>query len=107
MHESCIYIIALECYDFSPKDVLDAITIQDYLVFLTYTLEYRALVMEQMSHQQEQQYLMSHPDPANRVDGYGVVLLDFTIRDLKGMLPYHVFPYYIVTIASINFEWLL
>jgi hypothetical protein len=71
-------------FDFSPKEVLDAISINDYLVFLTYALEYRTLVMEQMSHEAEMAYLAAHPNPASRKDGYGVILLDFTIRDLKG-----------------------
>ena len=86
----------MECYNFSPNDVLDAITIQDYLVFLTYTLEYRAIVMEQMSHEQEQRYIISHPDPDRRDDGYGVVLLDFTIRDLKGIFTYSDILYHII-----------
>jgi hypothetical protein len=29
-------------------------------------------------------YLRDHPDPVDRKDGYGVILLDLTIRDLKG-----------------------
>ena len=74
----------MEMFDFSPKDVLEAISIQDYLVFLTYSLEYRAIVMEQMSHEREQEYLKEYPNPADRREGYGVVLLDYTIRDLKG-----------------------
>ena len=74
----------MEMFDFSPKDVLDAISISDYLVFLTYSLEYRALVLEQMSHEREEKYLAEHPNPADREDGYGVVILDYTIRDLKG-----------------------
>lgn len=72
-------------FDFSPKDVLDAISISDYLVFLTYSLEYRAIVMEQLSHEVEQRYIEKHPNPDDRVDGYGVILLDYTIRDLKGV----------------------
>jgi hypothetical protein len=74
----------MEMFDFSPKDVLEAISIADYLVFLTYSLEYRAIVLEQMSHEREQAYLAAHPNPEDRQDGYGVVILDYTIRDLKG-----------------------
>jgi len=43
----------METYDFSPKDVLDAISIEDFLKFLIYSLEYRSIVMEQMSHERE------------------------------------------------------
>lgn len=76
----------MEMFNFDPKDVLAAITVADYLVFLTYALEYRAIVMEQMSHDLEQKYLAAHPNSHDREDGYGVVILDYTIRDLKGML---------------------
>lgn len=62
------------------------VTIKDYLLFLVYGLEYRALVMEQMSHEREQKYLAEHPEPDDRADGYGVVLLNFCIRDLQGVI---------------------
>ena len=76
--------VALEQYDFSPKEVFKAVSKDDYLLFLTYALEYRAIVMEQLSHEKEMEYINNHPDPNDRIDGYGVILLDFTIRDLKG-----------------------
>ena len=47
-------VTAVEMFDFSPREVLEATPIADYLLFLTYTLEYRALVLEQMSHEREQ-----------------------------------------------------
>jgi hypothetical protein len=81
MRTKCKTSAAMEMFDFSPRDVLNAISIADYLVFLTYSLEYRALVLEQMSHEREQKYLAENPHPN---DGYGAVLLDYTIRDLKG-----------------------
>lgn len=74
--------VALEQYCFSPKDVLKTITIEQYLVFLIYALEYRALVLEQLSHEAEKQWLKDHENDLQ--DGYGVILLDFTIRDMKG-----------------------
>jgi hypothetical protein len=77
-------VSALECFDFSPKEVLEAVNLEDYLIFLTYTLEYRALVLEQLSHEREKAYLDAHSDPSTRKDGYGVLVLDITIRDLKG-----------------------
>lgn len=85
MHYNCV--TAMEMFDFSPKEVLDAISIADYLEYLTYSLEYRALILEQMSHEREEAYLAAHPNPEDRKDGYGVIILDYTIRDLKGTLP--------------------
>lgn len=76
--------LAMESYDFSPAKLFKEVTLEEYILFLTYALEYRALVMEQMSHEIEQKYLAQHPDEASRKTGYGVILLDFTIRDLKG-----------------------
>lgn len=61
------------------------VTREEYLYFLTYALEYRAMVMEQLSHEMEEDYLRRFPREDDRVDGYGVILLDYTIRDLKGI----------------------
>lgn len=77
--------IGLEQYCFNPKDVLKVVTREEYLYFLTYALEYRAMVMEQLSHEMEEDYLRRFPRDDDRVDGYGVILLDYTIRDLKGI----------------------
>jgi hypothetical protein len=77
--------LSLEQFNFSPKEVFKVIGMDDYLTFLTYCLEYRALVLEQVSHEREQAYLKAHPVEADREDGYGVIVLDFTIRDLKGI----------------------
>lgn len=60
------------------------VSLDEYLYFLIYALEYRAMVMEQLSHEMETDYVQRFPNAKDRVDGYGVVLLDFTIRDLKG-----------------------
>ena len=76
--------IVLEQYAFSPADVFAQVTIKEYLTFLIYSLEYRAMVMEQMSHEREQLYLKEHPNVNDQEDGYGVVLLFFAIRDLNG-----------------------
>lgn len=71
------------------------VTIQDYLLFLVYALEYRALVMEQMSHEEEMKYIEKYPNPDDREAGYGVVLLNFCIRDLNGTCLFILFPYLI------------
>jgi hypothetical protein len=78
--------LAFEAFGFNPKEAFKVLTKEEYLVFLTYCLEYRAIVMEQMSHEYEEKYLRNHPDPSTRKDGYGVVLLFFSIRDMKGNL---------------------
>lgn len=79
-------LLALEMYGFSPREIMQNVTIEEYLKFLTYVLEYRTLVMEQESHLREVAYCQKFPNEADRVDGYGVLVMDYTIRDLKGSL---------------------
>lgn len=76
-------LLALEQYGFSPKEIMANVSIEEYLKFLTYVLEYRTIVMEQVSHEREVAYCNQVPE-ADRPDGYGVLVMDFTIRDLKG-----------------------
>ncbi|RYY82212.1 hypothetical protein EON63_13760 [archaeon] len=61
---------ALECYDFVPREVFKVVTRDEYLHFLIYCLEYRAMVMEQLSHEAEK-----------RVKGmvYGVLCMVFVV----------------------------
>ena len=69
--------------------------------------------MEQMSHEAEERYLALHPDPSSRVDGYGVVLLNYCIRDLQGSnmlhhVNFNMFHFIIMTIlllACNNIMW--
>eukprot|EP01035_Chromulina_nebulosa_P033425 gene33425-44756_t len=82
--------MAMEMYSFSPATLFKQVTLKEYMTFLTYALEYRALVMEQLSHEAEQQYLKEHPEIDQRKVGYGVVMLNFTIRDLNGVGMSHV-----------------
>jgi len=77
--------IVLEQYGFSPKEVMAAVSIDEYIIFLIYTLEYRSMILEQLSEEMEQEYLRTHPDPSTREDGYGVILKSCCIRDLKGL----------------------
>ena len=73
-----------EQYNFSPSDIFEKLTIEQYLVFLTYCLEYRAMALEQMSEEKEQEYLRDHPLAEDRAVGYGVILKYFAIRDMQG-----------------------
>jgi hypothetical protein len=38
--------MCLEQYNFSPSNVLQKITLQDYVTFMTYALEYKSLILE-------------------------------------------------------------
>ena len=76
--------ITLETFGFDPDAVFKHVTIEQYLTFLIYSLEFRALVMEQLSEEREREYLREHLDPSSRQEGYGVLVKQCTIRDLKG-----------------------
>lgn len=73
--------ITLETFGFDPNEVFKHVTIEQYLLFLIYSLEFRALILEQLSAEKEKMYLKNCTNPQ---EGYGVVLKQCTIRDLKG-----------------------
>ena len=78
--------IVLECYGaISPKEIFQAIKIEEYIEFLIYTLEFRSMILEQLSEEMEQDYLRRHPNPSMRSVGYGVILRTCVIRCLKGL----------------------
>ena len=78
----------MEHYNFNPDDVLKVITIEDYLQFLIYCLEYRSLIVEQMSHELEIRQL-SNPERDLTVP-YGVVMRICHIRDMNGISLSHL-----------------
>jgi hypothetical protein len=78
--------ITMETFGFDPNAVFENVTIEQYLLFLIYSLEYRALILEQLSEEAERELLSKFPSTSTCPDGYGVVLMTCTIRDLKGML---------------------
>ena len=82
--------LVVETFDFNPADVFKSITIEQYLEFLKYCLEYRSLIFEQMSEELEMKYLVKNPDPATRQRGYGVIWCMCSIRDLKGLGLQHI-----------------
>ena len=74
--------ICTEQYNFSPKRLFQESSTEEYICFLTYALEFRMLIMEQLSHEEDLKYLQAHPDPADRVEGWGSIVRNCTIRDL-------------------------
>jgi hypothetical protein len=82
--------ICVDQYNFSPGVIMSEITINEYIEFAIYCLEYRQLVLEQLSESREREYLnsltdeerehvMAAPDKA-----YGVIVTTCVIRDLGG-----------------------
>ena len=77
--------VSLETFNFEPKDVMKIITTDQYLEFLAYTLEYKALIVEQLSEEREKRFLASYDNnPPYTPEGYGVIVKVNIIRDLDG-----------------------
>lgn len=49
--------ICLDKYNFSPAEVLSAITLPEYILYTLYCLEYKTLIVEQLSERKEQEIL--------------------------------------------------
>ena len=79
--------VSVECYNFSPSELLKNIPQSDYRLFALYCLEYKVLVMDQLAHEQELYSLREHP---TSVEPYGVILKSFYIRDFDGFSLEHL-----------------
>lgn len=90
----CKAPICVEQYNFVPSEVFKHITLDDYIVFVTYSLEYKSIIVEQMSEHREAAYLANLSDtdredilnnPASKLPPYGVLVNTCVIRDLAGV----------------------
>ena len=62
------------------------VQLEDYKQFVVYCLQYKTLIIEQLSELKERQLLeLHHGNPPETENGYGVILQCTIIRDLKGM----------------------
>lgn len=77
--------ISIEQYSFSPAHVLNEIKGDEYLRFIIYTLEFKSIVIEQMSELKEREYLKKVDNNPPDDEFYGVLLNICVIRDLKGV----------------------
>jgi hypothetical protein len=83
--------ICVEQYNFSPTKVMSHITIDEYIHYMIYSLEYRSLIIEQLSEQRERAYLASLSledrlridDEDSDLPPYGVLASTCVIRDLS------------------------
>jgi len=83
--------IVVEQYNFSPSEAIKHFSIADYVLYVTYCLEYRAIILEQLSEEREQAYLQSLTEEQQKslntshctLPPYGVVATTCIIRDLS------------------------
>ena len=73
--------ICVDQYNFSPSHVLDKISIEDYVKYTIFTLEFRSMVLEQLSEERERKLraLKMSEEVA------GIVVRTCVIRDLAGL----------------------
>lgn len=83
--------VVLDQYNFSPQDLLNNFTLEDYILYATYCLEYRQIILEQISEERESAFLSTLTDEEkadiDRLDSdkppYGVIAQSCVIRDLS------------------------
>ena len=85
----------MEMFNFSPSEVLSAVSKEEYSLFMIYLLEYRSLILEQMSCEAEERLKRSPGiEQLTRMDAngitYGVLLSCLIIRDFEGLGLHHV-----------------
>lgn len=83
--------IVFEQFNFRPADVLAEISVEEYVVFVTYSLEFRSLILEHLSEEQEQEKLqqlklrMEAGEDLSNEEPYGTTCHLCIIRDLGGV----------------------
>lgn len=80
--------ICVEQYNFTPSEVFKHISIEDYIQFVMYSLEYRSLIVEQLSEERERAFLskltLEEREELEKPESkpYGVLVNICVIRDL-------------------------
>ena len=80
--------MSMEEFGFNPELVMKSVNKEEFLRFIIYTLEYRVLVLEQLSDEKEKAFLSQFPEGEDGhrlvppdTPPYGVILQCCTIRD--------------------------
>lgn len=78
--------LVVDQYCFLPSEVFAEVGIDEYMVFVHYCLEYRCLVLEQLSEEMERKAILKINAGEAAIDApYGVTMYTCVIRDLKGV----------------------
>jgi hypothetical protein len=94
-HVNICDVLCLPALQFSPAEVLSAVSIPEYIQFIIHSLEYKTLIVEQLSEEAERAALallqLKEKDGATvSTTPYGVLLYTCVIRDLDGVGFEHV-----------------
>lgn len=88
--------ISVEKFNFSPSEFLKRISSEEYIRFVMYCLEYKVLILEQLSDAKERTTLANLQRSASQdsndriLPPYGAVLCSFYFRDFEGFSLEHV-----------------
>lgn len=85
--------LCVENYSFSPSEVLQDVTIEQYIEFMTYSLEYKVLITEQIAEHKERAFLKDiearkaagETIDEDELPPYGVIVHTVVIRDMVGV----------------------
>ena len=78
--------LIVEQFSFSPSAVLKEITLEEYLIFVIHCLEYRSIILEQLSEEAERKKVKSIEESnSTSSEPYGTILYACVIRDLRGV----------------------
>lgn len=84
-------LMCFENFSFDPDAVMKSVSKEEYVEFMTYTLEYRAMVLDQLSEEREEKTLRAcNYRPQLGSKPYGVMLQVTCIRDCAGLGMSHV-----------------
>jgi len=80
-------LITFETFDYSPSTLLAKYSIDQWNEWISYTMQYKQMVLEQVSEQRERALLAEHGGnpPCTPEKGYGIILQCTGIRCLKGI----------------------
>jgi hypothetical protein len=83
--------LCVEQYAFSPSTVLNEISLEEYIIFVIYSLEFKSLILEQLSEERERALVKQYEADLERgvapesLPPHGVILHTCVIRDLSGI----------------------
>jgi len=83
--------VSLLSTNFSPAAAFEVVTMEEYIEFIMYTLEYQQLVLEQLSEKKERERLEHAKTNNVQMDEpYGVILQQCVVRDLGELTLEHL-----------------
>lgn len=80
-------LLFYETFDYSPAKIMKEFTIDQWVEWINWTMQYKQMVLEQVSEKRERALLAEYngSPPCTPEQGYGIMVQTFGIRCLKGI----------------------